>query len=337
MSRWVVTQEGARFAVDGVSTLQELARTGRIAAGDLIRPPGGAEWLYAADIPELVGLIADPFIGEPEAPARRAGWAIAALALAAGAAVSAAGLWTPAPEPVVEPEDPRAELIVIADDARLAAGVEEPRSGSPGSPLPRETRLELLAKGRDAYRVRVGGAEGWVATRDVVPAPFAEQGEVVAAWDPVFNPDRYLWVSTASWMQPSLHRRVSVFQLALTNDGPYEMTGVVLEARIRDARGQEVERIRWPVEGSVPPRSNTLIGTLDPRTAQSRLVMAAALAERSVDDATLPQRWVDGVEVPMGAADFAHATVDIAEAHAVLPSEFGAAAPAHEGGVARAP
>ena len=57
MGRWLITQNDSQFSVADVGELKEMARSGRLAGGDMIQPPGAADWVYAAEVPELRELL----------------------------------------------------------------------------------------------------------------------------------------------------------------------------------------------------------------------------------------------------------------------------------------
>ena len=53
MSRWLVTQNDTQFAVNSLNELKALATEGKLRGGDMVQPPGAADWIYAAEIAEL--------------------------------------------------------------------------------------------------------------------------------------------------------------------------------------------------------------------------------------------------------------------------------------------
>ena len=56
MARWLVTQGDHQFSANDLTELKELAKTGQVGAGDMVQPPGAADWLYASEVPELAEL-----------------------------------------------------------------------------------------------------------------------------------------------------------------------------------------------------------------------------------------------------------------------------------------
>jgi hypothetical protein len=145
-------------------------------------------------------------------------------------------------------------------------------------------------------------------------------GEVLQKYDPLYNPDRYLVVQNASWQElPDTKRaNVTVFQFMLQNMADYEMTDLVLIARIKDARGHDLEQVEFPVDGIVPAAASTMVGTItDPKTEERRLVTQATFEQMAAADPELRLEYADGVEVEMKTTDFTEATIDIVELRSI--------------------
>src|SRR5690606_1191521 len=109
------------------------------------------------------------------------------------------------------------ELVVTTEGVQLLA---EPAPGAPVvGPARKDGTFELLAKRGEYYRARdkQTGAEGWVETKKVLPMYLLGGGEVKAQYDPLYNPDSYLEVLNASWMQLPEHQKTqtTVFQFML--------------------------------------------------------------------------------------------------------------------------
>jgi hypothetical protein len=160
-------------------------------------------------------------------------------------------------------------------------------------------------------------------------------------FDPLYNPDRYVEVSNARWMQlPAEHptpgkelSNVTVFEVAFSNSSRYPMTDLRILATIKDAQGHELEKVEIPVEGEIPAEGETMVGTLsaeelDPRgrkkqpkpgeeVAADRVLTTASFDEMAKDDQELQLRWTSGVSVEMKAEDFTNASIDIVELRAV--------------------
>ena len=53
MARWRVAQGKQQFTAEDLAELQRYAREGKVGPGDMVQPPGAADWLYASELPEL--------------------------------------------------------------------------------------------------------------------------------------------------------------------------------------------------------------------------------------------------------------------------------------------
>src|SRR5215203_5436441 len=58
MARWLVTQGDQQFSAQDLAELKELAKSGKVGPGDMVQPPGATDWLYASELPELMGILA---------------------------------------------------------------------------------------------------------------------------------------------------------------------------------------------------------------------------------------------------------------------------------------
>lgn len=340
MDRWLVTQGDHQFAVEGMPALLDLAQAGKLRGGDLVQPPGASDWVYALEVPALKNsfddTVSDEFDDDLYVPRRGLGpivpaviGSVLALLLVTGIG-AAAMLATQLPtgnEAIVGVggDLSYSEMLVTEANAPLLADAS-PQAKQQAT-LAKDEVVELLAKRGGFYRARTrSGAEGWVAASHVVPMYQFGDAAVQSRFDPLYNPDRYVEVSNASWMQlpGQPQNRMTVFNLELRNMSDYPMTDVVLLATIKDARGQKLETIEIPVEGIVPAQSRTLIGTLAPdrrdRDGVKRVMTQSTFDELAAEDQELQLRFSAGAQVQMTAADFDAAQIDFLELRAI-PNE----------------
>ncbi|MCO4745742.1 MAG: hypothetical protein KC912_13195 [Proteobacteria bacterium] len=335
MSRWLVTQNSTQFAVEDLSELKRLATSGKVSAGDMVQPPGATEWLYASEIPELAsilgaGAVDDDFeIPKRGIPAALIGVVFVVLILAGGAGMYIFGQQLPTGHESLLDDISFSEMLVTDPAASLRSGPEA--NAGALQALAKDSKLELLAKRGTMYRARTpDGVEGWIAEDQVIPMYQLGGGEVRADYDPLYNPDRYIRVSNASWLQLDQEDdQVTVFQFMISNDSKYEMTDLMLLATIKDSKGNQLEAVEIPVEGILPPGKNTMVGTLAPETdakgedgepIPSRSLTSSTFGDMAETDPDLRLRWSEGVEVIMKAEDFTEANIDILEIRAV-PTE----------------
>ncbi len=331
MARWLVTQNETQFAVGSVAELRDLARAGRLGPADLVQPPNGTEWVYASEIPELKQVLGsgkgddddDLDIPRRSRSLQPVLAALLVLVTIAGAALAwqfASRMPDPNKRLIGDGGLSYSEMLVTGAGQSL---LEEPKAGAkPLTSVDKDAVLELLAKRGDFYKARPrgGGAEGWIPTDMVMPMYLLGGGDVIKAYDPLYNPDRYLEVSNAGWLQLPEQRadRVTVFQFQLQNKSRFDMTDVVIVATIKDGKGHELERVEFAIEGVVPAEDRTTVGTLtDPSTKERRLVTASSFQAMAAEDPDLRLQFTEGAEVQMATEGFSDAAVDIVELRAV--------------------
>lgn len=327
MSRWLVNRKDApQQSVGGLEELRDMARSGRLVGADLIQPPGADGWLYALEIEQLADVL--PEEDPDDLPVRGGlnGIVIAALALAL-VFVGGAAAWRFSQDMpdvnmrlIGDGALSYSQMVVTAPDASLRS--EPEAKASIVGPAPQNEVLNLLAKRGEFYRARSqAGAEGWIRTDDVLPTYLLGGGDVMKEHDPLYNPDRYLMVQNASWMQLPEQRaeQITSFQFMLRNTSRYDMTGLVLLATIKDAKGHTLETVEFTVEGVVPAEGDTMVGTIAAGGDDEarRLITQATFGELAEADPDLRLRYSDGVDVKMSANDFTEATIDIVELRAL--------------------
>lgn len=333
MARWLVTRNDTQFAVGGLGELRELAKAGRLAAGDMVQPPGTTGWMYASEIPELRdSLQAGVGVVDEDASAGGGRGGSSALNVVIGLVLIAATAWggmqiyknfssIPDPENKADLQARLrySEMVVTVPGAKLRA---EPKADAPSvAEVPKDSILDLLAKRGEFYKARdKQGKEGWLELQAVLPMYMLGGGEVRKEMDPLYNPDRYLDVANASWMQlpESKDKKVTVFSFLLENESRYDMTDLVMVARIKDSKGHELDQVEFRVEGVVPASADTMVGMMvDPATKEKRLITQVSFAEMAAADPKLRLEYDEGVEVRMEREDFNEASIDVVEVRAI--------------------
>lgn len=331
MARWRVAQGNQQFTAEDLAELQRFAREGKLGPGDLIQPPGASDWLYAMELPELNTHIkqAPPGLDADYRPRKRGNGAIIA-ALLIGIVAAGYGIYAVASR-IPKAEDLEllgenlklSEMLVTA--APSASVLGEPKDGASSvGTAEKDAKVQLMAKRGPWYRIQTAtGADGWVKVDDVIPAYLFADAETRQDYDPIYNPDRYVSVKNASWMQLPDQRKnnVTVFQFMMTNSSKFTMTDVKLLVTVRDNKGNVLETKEIAMEGVVPPRSDAMVGTLgpDPQNKEDapRLFTDATFFEMQKEDPDLALRWSAGIEVAMESTNFEKANVDLLEVRAI--------------------
>ena len=215
------------------------------------------------------------------------------------------------------------ELQITADPGRLLSG---PGEGGEIAQLAKDSRVKLRAKRGDYYFVEdpASGKEGWVKIDEVVAGYQFKDARTRDDYDPIYNPDRYVFVQNSSWIQMPNQREenITVFQFLLKNKSQFEMTDIVLLATIKDENSRVLEKKEIPIEGSIPPFASTEVGTLSPEEdapedAVGRRMTQSLFNEISDGQPDMIMRWAAGVEVKMSSEDLKEAEIDLLELRAV--------------------
>ena len=334
MGRWLVNQNDTQFSVGSLAELKELAQSGRLSGGDMIQPPGANDWLYATEIDELRTLVGGALTDDVDdfsyKSSGRALSAIGVLLMLAVLVLGGGGMWYF----IGQIPDPDASLIgeggltysqMIVTDANQVLLLEAEQDSKVVTGLQQDQVLDLLAKRGDFYKARTeGGSEGWVSIHGVIPMYLLGGGDVREEYDPLYNPDRYVYVLNASWLQLPEQRdtQVTVFQFMLRNTSAYDVTDLAMLATIRDAKGHELETVEIKIGGLVKANSDTMVGMLAPADdaeddAETTLLTSSSLQTMAEDDPDVYLRYTDGIEITMSALEFTEADIDIVELRAI--------------------
>ncbi len=348
MAQWLVTQGDNQFPVDGIGELKQLAQSGSLRLGDLIQPPGANDWVYAAEVPDLAALLPDDEDDDDSFGMGRGLTAAAvtgALLLVLGTiSVVGVGLIVffvqqlPSGDEAIVGEGGLSytQMIVTQPDSGLRS--EPSANAGVATPVAKDSVLELITKRGSFYKAKTtGGAEGWIPVAHVIPMYQLGGSSVRDEFDPLYNPDRYVEVKNARWMQlpPETpgdeESNVTVFELQFANDSQYDMTGLVVLVTVKDVKGQELEQVEIAIEGIIPTDGRTMVGTLVPEDAEElerkgepvpkRLLTTYTFEEEKKTNVELEALYTSGVEVELESEEFTNAEIDVIEIRAI-PNEL---------------
>ena len=337
MAQWLVTQGDRQFTAQDLRELQQLAREGRLGPGDMVQPPGASDWLYAAELPELKGLFKETAGGMDDDDLDYGGrkslpqipMAIALLLLVIGGGYVMHHYANQIPDVssldlLGESGLALTEMLITADPAILR---NKPETGaSEVGSVTKDSKVQLIAKRGEFYHITSDSGEGWVGVTEVVPAYLFADAHTREDYDPIYNPDRYVFVKNSSWMQlPSQQEKnTTLFQFLLQNKSKFEMTDLVLLATIKDKNDRVLEGVEIPIEGAIAPYSSVEVGTLMNENFEDltellggRMMTSRMFSDLKKDDPELELRWSLGVEVQMESEGFVEANIDLLELRAV--------------------
>jgi len=338
MSRWLITKGDHQFSAQDLNELKKLAKQGKVGPGDMVQPPGASDWLYAAELPELNGLLQNvpPPDDDLEFRPRKSNTpyiaVLSVLVLAGGALMYHYAQKIPDPkdlELLGENGMALTEMLVTGDPATLRGGPEE-SAASVGS-LSKDSRIQLLGKRGEFYRVRDdGNTEGWVHINDVIPGYFFADQRTRDEYDPIYNPDKYVFIKNASWMQLPFQeeRNITAFQFLIQNSSQFEMGNITILATVKDEDDRVLESKEITIEGTVSSYDSIEVGTLLPPEDEAgdeverdadigRRMTSKMFHELAQEDPDLNNLWIAGVEVQMESSGFQEAQIDLLEIQAI--------------------
>lgn len=350
MATWLLMQGDSQSSVSGLAELEARARRGDLRSGDMIQPPGTSEWMYVTEVPELKEILDRGYDDDDDGPRGNGllgGAAVMAIAgvvavgllgvllIGGGAALYIGAQMDQGTGSLIGDGGlTYSQMIVTSHGAGLRDDPQD--SARIVTDVPKDSALELLAKRGSFYRARTsGGAEGWIPIDQVIPMYQLGGIEAREEYDPLYNPDQYVEVANARWMQLPSDRpgsteltNITAFEFMMSNGSRYPMTDLKIVATIKDAQGHELEKVEIPIEGVIPPNEATMVGTLSAEEADKRkrggpppeepdrVLTTSSFEELAEADPDLQLRWTSGVEVEMKAGDFANAEIHVVELRA---------------------
>jgi hypothetical protein len=335
MADWRVTHGDQQFSVPNLAELKKKAVSGDLLPHDMIQPPGATDWIYASELPDLKeSFKASRVPYDVEAVDKKPAIPTGVLAAILGVIVLVGGggmyhyfgrlqnadmdLFSDKASGGLE----LTEMLVTANPANLLA---EPKAGaSTAGTASKDSRVQLQSKRAGFYEIKTeAGAQGWVPVDAVVPGYFFADASTREDYDPIYNPDRYVFVKNSDWIQlpDQARKNITSFSFMLQNKSKFEMTDIVLKVTIKDKSDKVLEEREFAIEGGVPPFLGVGVGTLNPdpkdKTGVPRILTQSAFEELSKTDPTMFERWVGGVELEMQTDGFVEANVDIVQVSCV--------------------
>ncbi|MEM6928137.1 MAG: hypothetical protein AAF602_14490 [Myxococcota bacterium] len=338
MSAWLVTKGNDQFTVAGLDELEDLTRRGELRAGDMVQPPGTDEWLYVSDIDELSEILtqrgpADDIdvTYQRSSPVQAIAGVLALLIVVGGVAILAMLPQLSSDDTLIGDGGLTYSQMMVTEVGTGLRAVPEP-SASISVPVNKDAVLELLTKRGDFYRARaIDGREGWIPTGDVIPMYQLGDASVQEKYDPLYNPERYVTVANVGWTQlpddrgRKLTNKTS-FEIMLRNDSQYPMTDLVVQATIKDAKGQTLDIVEIEIDGVFPAEDQTMIGTLREPDTDPVTLTKHTFEEMAEEDTEIGQYWTSGAEVEMAAdlENFTNAEIKVAELRAIPDADASA-------------
>ncbi len=334
MSRWLVTQGDHQFSAADLNELKDLAKSGQIGAGDMVQPPGASDWLYASELPELAELFSgdlddvdDDLDWDVPKSRNKAPLAILLIGILGFGAYGMFNYGQKLPNQHdlgILGGNTGMSLTEMIASSDVTIRAEPNAAANAVGNVSKDSIIKLLGKRGDWYQIQnESGASGYVQTNTVVPAYYFADAETRQSYDPVYNPDRYVFVKNSSWMQLPDQREenITIFQFLLQNKSKFAMTAIKLLATIKDKNDQVIETKEIAIDGLIPAHDGVMVGTLKPAEddpdAAPQLMTTSLFEAMKKNDPSLMSRWSDGVEIAMESEGFVEANIDLLQVRAI--------------------
>lgn len=257
---WRITRGDQQFIAKDMAELKIWAASGKVQPDDLIQRPGEADWIYAAELAELDGLIRGTSGGGPdeadfqkqksEKTLRQIVLIVTGIGVVIAFGVMLYVMMNP---PNTEDKDIKtgtyalaARDALVTKDCPLRSGPNA--SASAVTNLEKDERISLVGKHGDYYEVRnKGGQQGFIALDDLLPGYYLDKKEY-KKWDPMFNPDRYMDPSISDWQvvmddfKPQDVEHMTILSFTISNTCQYDMEHIVLLVHFYDSTDAETGR-----------------------------------------------------------------------------------------------
>ncbi len=257
---WRITRGDQQFIAKDMAELKIWAASGKVQPDDLIQRPGESGWVYAAELPELDGLIRGTKGGGPdeadfqkqrsEKTLRQIVLIVTGIGVVIAFGVMLYVMMNPP-----NPEDKDIKTGTFALAARDALVTKDcPLRSSPSASasastnLKKDERVSLVLKHGDFYKVETkNGQQGFVGIDDLLPGYYLEKEEY-KKWDPMFNPGQYMDPSINDWQvvmdefKPQDTEHLTILSFTIGNTSQYDMDSIVLLVHFWDSTDKDMAR-----------------------------------------------------------------------------------------------
>lgn len=304
-----------RFVISDLKQLRELARQGQISAQDLVQPDGATDWLYAFEVPgigELPSAQSDiSFSAQKKSSPVTAVIGIMAALGAFYFGYQAYSTWLEIPS--------ESDLQIIGEsglhpDEALTTGttrvLNEPDGSSIGT-LDANTKVKLLEKQKDIFKVDSPKGIGWISMYDLAPAYLMADAITRDQYDSRFNTYRKIEVRNPSWERAERGSDITNLSLSLQNLSPFPVQKIIIHVSLSDSAGNSLKK-EVAVTGIIKESDTDKIGTLRGLDDEpDRILTRSELRKLKKDDPDIVDRWVEIVEIPLGNKQFVQPSIEI--------------------------
>ena len=319
MSRFQIRKYDHHLVANNFTELLDMAKNGMLSHSDLVKPDGSSEWLYAGELPKIQDHLSLDISSEPT----KTNNVLTVLLI-----LISIGLFAGAYH--FQSQIPSADDLAFVggnglqeNEAMLTANAKaykSPQGKSSIGTLSQNSRVTLLEKKGELFKVDSSKGIAWVSMYDLAPAYLFAGKKVRDKYDALFNAHRKILAQNASWERPVYGSDITNFYLQLQNLSPYDVEDIIVSIDMKDKEGEIVRSLKLELEGKILAGDSSVIGTLLPPKKSSeepRIMTRDHLTKLEKQDPALINRWVESIEVTLGDVSFSGAAIKVTQANAL--------------------
>ena len=151
----------------------------------------------------------------------------------------------------------------LKPDEALTTGTTRVLSNPDGNSLgtlEANTKVQLLEKQKELFKVETPKGTGWISMYDLAPAYLMADQVVRDQYDSRFNTYRKIEVRNPSWERAERGSDITNLTLSLQNLSPFPVKDIVIRISLSDASGNSIKKVA--VTGTIKESDTDKIGTL---------------------------------------------------------------------------
>lgn len=314
---WHVWQnEDQRFVVKDLKTLKEMAKQGKIFAQDLVQPEGAIDWLYAFEVP---GMNDTPHYDIDTSHLNSKKPSLIAGVIGFGAIFGALFCSYQAFEEWKQiPSESELQILgesgLSPDEALTTstAKVLDDPTGSTSGTLDKDTKVKLIEKRKDMFKVETSRGEGWISIYDLAPAYLMAEMETRNLYDSRFNTYRKIEVRNPSWERAEYGSDITNLRLSLQNLSTLAVNEIVILVTLSDTQGHSLKKEVF-VQGTIKESDTDIIGTLkaEDEDGKDQILTRSELRKLKKKNPDVIDRWSEVIEIPLGNQEFIQPSIEI--------------------------
>lgn len=315
ITRTTYTTQAADF-----NALMTMAKNGNLEPGDLIKPQGSKEWLYAGELPNIKDLLYEHPVEEVSKVPTIIGSLLLLASLGCGyiavqnqqAIPSAEDLQLLGSNGLKESE------ALLTNTAKMYGDVEARQTLIT---LDKNEVVELVDKEGTMFKVKYNGKEGWLSIDDLVPLYLFSDDKVREQYQARFDPHRKINILNTSWARPEYGSDKTNISFKLQNLSPYPVNNIVVTVSIKDSSGAVQRKEIFNIKGTILEGDTSSVYTIKPKPRSEEsalLVTLSELEKMEKADPSVSDRILDSIERSFDKGTVGSISMRVTQANAIV-------------------